>query len=150
MPENKSQTQEPLGPMLTRTSRAVSTMLQRLFLESGQNLTADEWAVLANLTMLRDGQFQQQLADRTCKDKAAMTRLIDGLEKRALVKRVPDERDRRQKRIYLTQKSRDLMKVLFPVAKKAQLKVQQGVTAEELDVFKSVLKKIFINAGEAQ
>jgi DNA-binding MarR family transcriptional regulator len=150
MSDNKFQIKEPLGPMLTRASRAVSNMLQQMFLESGQNLTADEWAILANLTMLKDGQFQQQLADRTCKDKAAMTRLIDGLEKRGLAKRVPDEKDRRQKRIFLTQKSRDLMQVLFPVAKKAQLKVQQGVTAEELDLFKLVLRKIFINTGEAE
>jgi len=148
MTEKQSLTKEPLGPMLTRTSRAVGSMLQQMFVAAGHDMSADEWAVLANLKMLQDGQFQQQLADRTFKDKAAITRIIDGLEKRALVKRVSDEKDRRQKRIYLAGKSNELMKKLFPVARKAQLKVQQGISTENIEIFKSVLKQIFINASE--
>jgi DNA-binding MarR family transcriptional regulator len=79
MPVKQMTSKEPLGPMLTRTSRAVGSMLQKMFLNEGHDLSADEWAILANLKMLCDGQFQQQLADRTFKDKAAITRLIDGL-----------------------------------------------------------------------
>jgi DNA-binding MarR family transcriptional regulator len=150
MTEKQSLTKEPLGPMLTRTSRAVGSMLQQMFVASGQEMSADEWAVLANLKMLQDGQFQQQLADRTFKDKAAITRIIDGLEKRGLVKRVADQKDRRQKKIYLTLKSNELMEKLFPVAEKAQHKVQQGIKKEDLETFKSVLRQIFINASEAE
>lgn len=150
MSVKQTTSKEPLGPMLTRTSRAVGNMLQKMFFEAGYDLSADEWAILANLAMLCDGQFQQQLADRTFKDKAAITRLIDGLEKRKLVKRVQDEKDRRQKKIFLTPKSSKLVKEILPVAKKAQLKVQQGIEPEKLDVFKSVLRQIFENARDSE
>ncbi len=150
MAVKKQLNKEPLGPMLTRTSRAVGNMLQNLLIEAGHDISADEWAILANLAMLCDGQFQQQLADRTLKDKAAITRLIDGLEKKGFVKRVADEKDRRQKRIFLTKKSSEQINTLLPVAKKAQLKVQQGIEPEKLDIFKSVLRQIFKNANGSE
>jgi DNA-binding MarR family transcriptional regulator len=141
---------EPLGPMLTRTSRAVGNMLQKMFLKAGHDMSADEWAILANLKMLCDGQFQQQLADRTFKDKAAITRLIDGLEKKGLVKRVQDENDRRQKKIFLTSKSSKFVKKLLPVAKRAQVRGQKDIDPVQLEIFKSVLRQIFKNASEPE
>jgi DNA-binding MarR family transcriptional regulator len=150
MSEKQTPIKEPLGPMLTRTSRTVGSMLQQMFVDSGHDLSADEWSVLANLKMLQDGQFQQQLADRTFKDKAAITRLIDGLEKKELVKREAGQKDRRQKKIYLTPKSSQLMEKLFPVAMKAQQKVQQGIKIEDLETFKTVLRQIFTNASQAE
>jgi DNA-binding MarR family transcriptional regulator len=150
MAVNQMTSKEPLGPMLTRTSRAVGNMLQKMFLKAGYDMSADEWAILANLVMLCDGQFQQQLADRTFKDKAAITRLIDGLEKKGLVKRFQDEKDRRQKKIFLTSKSSKLVKKLLPVAKRAQLKGQKDIEPAQLEIFKSVLRQIFKNASEPE
>ena len=150
MPVKQKTRKEPLGPMLTRTSRAVGNMLQKMFLKAGHDISADEWAILANLAMICDGQFQQQLADRTFKDKAAITRLIDGLEKKRLVKRVQDEKDRRQKKIFLTFKSSKLVTKLLPVAKRAQLKGQKDIEPAKLEIFKSVLRQIFKNASEPE
>lgn len=125
-------------------------MLQQMFVAEGHVLTADEWSPLINLKLFQDGQFQQQLADRTMKDKAAITRLIDGLEKKGLVRRMADEKDRRQKKVYLSGNAEDLVQELFPVARTAQVRVQQGITSEELKIFKSVLNKIFMNAAGAK
>jgi len=150
MPLKQLPIKEPLGPMLTRTSRAVGSMLQKMFLNEGHDLSADEWAILVNLKMLCDGQFQQQLADRTFKDKAAITRLIDGLETKGLVKRVQDKNDRRQKKIFLTSKSSKLVKKLLPVAKRAQLKGQKDIEPAQLEIFKLVLRQIFKNASEPE
>jgi DNA-binding MarR family transcriptional regulator len=147
---NQMTSKEPLGPMLTRTSRAVGNMLQKMFFKAGYDMSADEWAILANLVMLCDGQFQQQLADRTFKDKADITRLIVGLEKKGLVKRVQDEKDRRQKKIFLTSKSSKLVKKLLPVAKRAQLKGQKDIEPAQLEIFKLVLRQIFKNASEPE
>jgi len=150
MSEKQTPMKEPLGPMLTRTSRAVGNMLQKMFIKAGHDLSADEWAILANLALLCDGQFQQQLADRTFKDKAAMTRLIDGLEKKGLVKRIQDEKDRRQKKIFLNSKSSKLVKKLLPVAKQAQARGQNDIDSADLEIFKSVLRQIFKNASELE
>jgi DNA-binding MarR family transcriptional regulator len=117
---------------------------------AGHDMSADEWEILANLKMLCDGQFQPQLADRTFKDKAAITRLIDGLEKKGLVKRVQDENDRRQKKIFLTSKSSKFVKKLLSVAKRAQVRGQKDIDPVQLEIFKSVLRQIFKNASEPE
>ncbi|MBM4311038.1 MAG: MarR family transcriptional regulator [Deltaproteobacteria bacterium] len=146
MKPRDSNTGEPVGPMLIRTARAVGNMLQRMFVSRGFDISAEHWTIMANLFFRQNGQFQQQLADRTYKDKAAITRLVDGLEKRGLVIREEDNTDRRQKKIYLTEKGEKLMDELLPVAKMAQKRGLQGVEPEKMVVFEEVLQQIFKNA----
>jgi DNA-binding MarR family transcriptional regulator len=140
-------TREPVGPMLIRTARAVGNMLQRMFVSRGFDISAEHWTIMANLFFHQNGQFQQQLADRTYKDKAAITRLVDGLEKRGLVIREEGSTDRRQKKICLTEKGEKLMGELFPVAKMAQERGLQGIDPERMVVFEEVLQQIFKNAN---
>lgn len=139
---------EPVGPMLIRTARAVGYMLQRMFASQGFDISTEHWTILVNLFLRQNGQIQQQLADRTYKDKAAVTRLVDGLEKRCLVTRKGDSTDRRQKKIYITKKGEKLMGRLFPIAEMAQERGLRGIDPERLKVFQEVLEQIFDNTKE--
>jgi len=62
----------------------------------------------------QDGLRQQDLADKTLKDKASLTCLIDNLTKRNLVDRYEDPDDRRSKLIYLTDEGKKLGKKVEP------------------------------------
>jgi DNA-binding MarR family transcriptional regulator len=62
----------------------------------------------------QDGVNQQVIADITLRDKSAMTYLIDNLIKRKMIRRVEDERDRRNKLVYLTPEGRQLQETLQP------------------------------------
>ena len=55
-----------------------------------------------------DGNSQQEIAEKTYRDKVSITKIIDNLEKHELVFRVVDENDRRVKRIFLTKKGKAL------------------------------------------
>jgi len=147
MNSKDSNAREPVGPMLIRTARAVGNMLQRMFVSRGFDISVEHWTIMVNLFVRQNGQFQQQLADRTYRDKAAITRLVDGLEKRGLVIREEGKADRRQKKIYLTQKGEKLMVELFPVAETAQKRGLQGIDPEKMLVFEEVLQQIFKNAN---
>ncbi len=138
-----------MGPILTRTARAVGLLLQKKFEREGFDVSAEQWTVLANLFFKKDGQFQQQLADRTYKNKAAITRLIAGLEKKELVHRVEDDQDKRQKRVYLTDKGAAIMDSLIPVARATQMQGLDNVRPEHRDIFISVLHQIFENVTES-
>ncbi len=138
---------ESLGHLLGRTTRAMGTFLQNNFVKAGYDVTFEQWVILVNLWR-QNGQFQQQLADSTYKNKASITRLVDGLEKRNLVERIPDTIDRRHKRIYLTSKGKKLQKELKIRALKAQGKAQQGINPEDLKICKDVLVKIYDNISE--
>lgn len=62
----------------------------------------------------KNGVNQQEIADRTLRDKSAMTYLIDNLVKRNMVTRVADEGDRRNKLIFLTPEGVDLRVAINP------------------------------------
>ncbi|MGC4034963.1 MAG: MarR family transcriptional regulator [Chitinophagaceae bacterium] len=62
----------------------------------------------------KDGITQQEIADHVSKDKSSMTYLINRLVKCKLVKRAEHETDKRHKRIYLTEKGKQVRKTVFP------------------------------------
>jgi MarR family 2-MHQ and catechol resistance regulon transcriptional repressor len=57
---------------------------------------------------------QKQLSDKILKSTANITTVIDNLEKRALVKRIRQEADRRYITVELTDKGRKLIQEIFP------------------------------------
>jgi DNA-binding MarR family transcriptional regulator len=87
--------------------------MQQKFRENNIDLTYEMHQIMACLWR-KDGLKQQELADRTLKDKASMTFLIDNLTKRGLVKRADDVSDRRSKLIFLTAKGKQLGKKVEP------------------------------------
>jgi len=100
-----------MGTLIGRTSQAILNNLQKKFREEGHNITVEQWQLLINLNNSND-QFHQQLAENTFKEKSTITRLLDGLEKKDLIKRVADTGDRRQKRIRITPEGEKLLKNL--------------------------------------
>jgi len=75
-------------------STAVARRLQKNFRLAGLEITIEQWSVLYHLWK-QDGMSQQELCNRTFRDKPSITRLIDNLEKQKLVKRMPSKEDRR-------------------------------------------------------
>jgi DNA-binding MarR family transcriptional regulator len=127
--------------LIKRTLRAFMRRLNRSFAEAGHDVTITQWRTLMCLWR-KDGQRQQDLADIVHKDKTCITRIVDSMEKRDLVVRIPDAVDRRQKLIYLTNKGKRLREELMQIVQKTSLETQKGIEPEHLDIFKSVLAKI--------
>ena len=71
-------------------------------------------------------------------DNAAITRLVDKLEKKALVERSIDPDDRRQMLIAITAEGLDQAAVVKKIAKAANRKIKEGFTEEEITVYKRV------------
>jgi len=135
-----------LGHLMGRTSRAIMSLLQKRFVEVGHDITVEQWLLLVNLRN-RNGQFQQQLADSTYKDKTTVARIVDGLERKGLVERIQDTIDRRQKRIRLTPDAKKLLAKLKPLALEVQVQVLDDITVKELESCSRVLLKIYENAN---
>ncbi|MCP4715318.1 MAG: MarR family transcriptional regulator [Deltaproteobacteria bacterium] len=135
---------ERLSYLLTRVVRASINRLQKRFTLTGQDVTVEQWMLLVLLWM-RDGQHQQQLADTLGKDRTTVTRLIDGLERQSLLVRIPDTSNRRQKRICLTRTGRELEHALMSLEYENTMRQEDGISPEDLDTCKRVLKKVFDN-----
>jgi len=93
-----------------------------------------------------DGLYQKQIADFLFKDKPTVTRILDILEKKNLIIRISDEKDRRKFKIYLTQDGKDTVAQLIPIAKEIQFKIRENIQQEEFEILKTILNKIYMNA----
>lgn len=141
---NKFDPNDSLATLLNKTTRALSTRLQSIFTHAGFDVTSEQWMILI-LLWGEDGRSPYQIADIIGKDRAAVTRLIDGLEKRNLVVRVNDKKDRRQKQVYLTSQGREMEQNLIPLGLSNIKHAQTGISSKELETCKEVLRKIFKN-----
>ena len=70
-------------------------------------VTASELMYLAQL-YAQDGLIQDEMSNKISVDRAATTRTLQAMEKKGLVRREQDENNHRAKRVYLTEKAREL------------------------------------------
>lgn len=95
--------------------------------------------------VLADGQRQQDLAISTIKDKGTVARSLKQLAAAGIIERTVDSEDRRQKRIYLTDKGSRLWAYARDRAAYAMDCAQQDIPDEDMALCTSVLGKIYSN-----
>lgn len=88
------------------------------------------------------GLSQDQIARRLCLNKSTVTRSLEQLEKLALITKVPDANDKRITRVYPTDAMLELSPKIREIAKAWNEEIAVDCTAEELEVFLSVLDRI--------
>lgn len=79
------------------------------------------------------------------RDETMTARFIDGLEKSDYVVRIPDEKDRRKKRIYLTHKGRSSREELDRLARENLEEACLGMSDCEVERLKAGLRSIMQN-----
>jgi len=83
-------------------------------------------------------------------DPGAMTRKIDSLEARGLVRRLKTPEDRRANRLELTPEGRKLQPKMLAAAVDIANEFLQGFTKPEVRALEDMLKRILANAEAAQ
>jgi len=127
-----------------KASTAIARRLQKKFNVSGMNLTIEQWSVLYHLWK-EDGKSQQELCNRTFRDKPSITRLVDNLEKLNLVRRVSSKEDRRINMIYLTPEAHTLQEQTMALAEETLNEALQLVPPDQIEVCKAVLQVVYDN-----
>jgi len=113
MAKSKVELARELGRSMAELRNHLRQYIQEKIKEQRINITFEMLEVMSFLWK-KDGINQQEIADRTLRDKSSMTYLIDNLVKRDMVTRTEDENDRRNKLIYLTAEGRGLQAQLNP------------------------------------
>lgn len=138
-------TPENLNSILSgRTHSAFNRALSNNFRKNKITLTKEQWTILGVLWQ-DDGCSQQNLADRTQKDKPGITRLIDNLEKESLVERRPDAKDRRLNLIFLTPKGKIIEKEVIEIVNLTLEDTIKGIDPENLKIVRDTFQKIYDN-----
>ena len=109
--------------------------------ENGINITPEQYLVL-DILWEKQSLSQQNIADIIQKDKNSVTKIIDSLEKKQLVRRVMDQKDRRINKIELTDEAIALEKITTDVAINFMNDTIKGIDNKDLDSFVNVMRQI--------
>lgn len=120
-----------LGYLIHDVSRLRRVCFDRELAPLG--ITRSQWWVLAFISR-NDGLPQTQLANELDVGKVALGSLIDRLQGAGFVDRVPDAKDRRVKRVFLTDKARQLITDIVPVNDNFNAKILEGISREDLEL----------------
>ncbi|MEL6142781.1 MAG: MarR family transcriptional regulator [Bacteroidota bacterium] len=113
--------------------RAANRYTNRLFVEHDIDLTKDQWLVLKKVNDDKEeGISPFEIAKLLDKEAASMTRILDILERKQLLKRAPNPNDRRSSLVFPTQRGINVYQQVLPLVKDIRRKVVEGITPNEV------------------
>src|SRR6478609_1843534 len=144
MPNNQFRKGELYSVINGMASTAIARRLQKHFRQAGLEITIEQWSILYHL-WLQDCLSQQELCNRTFRDKPSITRLVDNLEKQKLVKRIASKEDRRINLVCLTDAAKELQDQTIDLANQTMSEALVGVNKEEIEIVKQVFQRVYDN-----
>ncbi|MGJ4752289.1 MarR family winged helix-turn-helix transcriptional regulator [Leptospira kmetyi] len=133
-----------LGYRVNRCGIAMRQDLRRRFNEQGHSITPEEWIIL-NRLWENDGLTQNEISQKTIKDKTTVTRFLSKMEEDGLIQRKSSKEDKRVNHVHLTAKGKKLKELLIPIAKELMSNAAEGISQEHLRITLETLKQIETN-----
>jgi MarR family transcriptional regulator, organic hydroperoxide resistance regulator len=130
-----------IGFVVSQAGCRLSQALLQAIESLGSDLRPREFAVLNRLHE-RGELTQIQLAELTYKDKPAITRMLDRLIARGLVRKVASAADRRAMVVSLTPEGEALRNAIAPLIVGFLEEACEGISQEDLAVTVVTLKRI--------
>lgn len=136
---------QTLGYFLFRSLTSMIRLLNYELNQSGLEIQYPQFAILMILSK-KEGLSQSEMKDIVDRDKASVSRNLNYLEEKGYVKR--RAHDGKTKLIYLTEKGKDTIPLLYQIARKNQETSLQGFSEEEKKIIIEGLRKIYINISQ--
>lgn len=139
---NKSDFNKTVAPWIGKTSKMMDCFISDVLQSNNLPITKQQWLLLKILDQENIGIVQNDLAFITNRNKASLTRLVNGMEKNNLVARIPSKSDSRKKLIHLTTQGKQLYQETNPILLKSIEKIQKSISQQEIERLIETLKKI--------
>jgi DNA-binding MarR family transcriptional regulator len=136
-----------LGYLVNRAARLMAQRFSRRLQRHGVALA--QWAILLFL-YASDGQTQRELSRVVAIEPPTVTRTIDRMVRDGLVRREPHPRDGRATRITLTPRALALREDLVAESMAANEFAARVLSAEELETFKALLRRVIQGLTEGE
>jgi len=124
---------------LALTVKEIQRALKRFASGSNVDIPTESLGILLTVYYSDTEAIQQDIADIVKKDKSAVLRQIDSLEKRNLVQRIVAPNDRRRNIIHITDEGLNLINEVNDKLNEMQSILSDGLDASDLDIFYKVL-----------
>lgn len=115
--------------------------IQRVLKRNNVDMTFEMLQIMHRIWK-QEGVSQQFLAEKTAKDKACITNLINNLEKKGWVERREDPADRRNRLIYLTTEGIELSKQVKPLLQEIYDKTGEKMPPRQMKSCMNHLQKL--------
>ncbi len=126
---------------IEKTNKVSKLYSQREFDKVGLGITVDQW-ILLKIIEESEQLSQKELANKSLRDPASITRTVDLLEKKQFLQRKPIPNNRRQYNICLTNIGAAFVKNHMSIINKHRRKSIEGFSDGELNILKSMLTRI--------
>jgi len=134
---------QSVGPYLAKAAKSARTLMEQRLAEAGA--TFGQWTVLASLDS--DGpMIQRALAEKLSIEGPTLTRHLERMQDRGLVRRTPSPTDRRAAVVELTEAGRTMCHRLELVARQANQDMLTGLSDDEISTLRGLLSRLFDNA----
>ncbi|MDC1205100.1 MarR family transcriptional regulator [Salibacteraceae bacterium] len=130
--------------LMDKTMRISKKYSLKRLQEEGFNITIDQWVILLRIHEEQQ-QTQVELASAVNKDTASVTRILDLLHDKKLVRRVPNESDKRKSALVLTNRGTSYVKEGKKVVTQIREEGLKGITRADVEITNRVLKQMAIN-----
>ncbi|WP_394790893.1 MarR family winged helix-turn-helix transcriptional regulator [Rhodoferax sp.] len=134
-----------VGLLMHRVVNSVTQELERQFEPTG--LTNAQWKPLFKLSTTNITTVAE-LARECTLDAGGMTRMLDRLEAKGLLRRERSSEDRRVVNLALTDSGREVAKVIPEILSRVQNAYLEGFSVEEWQTLKSYLRRMLDNGSD--
>lgn len=135
------ETAHELVVQILKSRMAFRQTVQRMLKQHNMDMTFEMLQIMYRL-WIEQGVSQQFLAEKTAKDKACLTNLINNLERKGWVKREENPVDRRNRLVYLTREGDELREQALPLLHTIYEKVGDKISLSQLESCNKQLKKL--------
>lgn len=125
-------------------ARLLKRQIFRLIAERGMDITPEQWVVLYYLWE-KDGQTLGELAGKTRKDFANVTRIVEKLVRQGYVEKRKNPQDSRSCKIYVLPAGKAIREDIFRLWEESAAISLQGISPEEQQILLDVLAKMEAN-----
>ena len=125
-------------------TRLAHKKISKVFSDKDFPVTVEQFSVLA-LLWYKEGVNQQYIADNLKRNKATITRIIENMIKTNLIVKVPDQLDKRNKLLFLTQKGKELQHDMVESSGSVYYEALENLQEHEIKSILTILKKITKN-----
>ncbi len=134
-----------LGAMLVSTGILSRMLALQIYSEKGFEITPEQYLVLSLIVDYGGELYQRQISEITFKDRSNVTRIINILESKGLVKRVKDTNKRMIYKIAVTAKGIETREKIKPTAMEIKALTTKGIADKDIEFTLEILEKMQLN-----
>ena len=132
------------GTLIDRTMKIIRSTYTETFKRIGADITTEQWVILDALYH-EDSQSLTGLSEGIYKNVATVSRIIDLMTKKGLVKKIRTSSDKRRYSIALTAKGQKLFEKVEPEVKRLRTSGWKGLSEKDYEAFKMIIDKVYAN-----